>query len=427
MKCRLYSTFFVLFMMVLAFFHYADFLYKKDNRPILFFHWMPGKQLAFEKMSQKFFEETGLKVQFEHTSQTEQYQSQVLDSIHRKIKIDIFGLLASKREIADLIHEGAILNLESTYTNLSLKSALDPIAIEGLEFKKSNPFHVHQGIYGVPLEIHTFAVFYNKTILSKYGLNSKLPPKNFSDLLKIQKVLKSKEIQDFSFFSPSQYLTEAFYMNVALNTLDSSLIYKTFLGNFSYNSPEWIKVFELIRALGSFSLDQQFINNENQAEKDFLSGNLAMIYSGSWFLNILKNTRPDLDFGVFLLPPNSSEIDKVALKAPGSIFYINNESNAKLKAIDFLKWLVLPSNAMDLAQQSDSISSVTSAQTIMNPEMANALADTDRFINPFLLIEQENSYITEMIFIGVRKLLKNEITAQELAQSLANAQFQKSR
>ena len=120
-----------------------------------------------------------------------------------------------------------------------------------------------------------------------------------------------------------------------------------------------------------------------------------------------------------------SEHKTILLKSPGTIFYVNRDSSLKNEILDFLKWLALEENAAEFSKDALTISSIISARKNLNPKLQGILTQESKPIDPIKLTALEHKYIIEIMLNGVRKILQNEMTPEQLIQSLENARLAK--
>jgi raffinose/stachyose/melibiose transport system substrate-binding protein len=137
--------------------------------------------------------------------------------------------------------------------------------------------------------VHVTALFYNKALLDKAGLQ---PPKTLADMQAMVQPLKA--VGAVPLVHPSgevswNPLLVAWIQPMLVNNQPMEFTQKTLKGEVKYNGPEWIKTFEIIANLtrdgvlapGSGALDV------DAAYQLFHQGKAAMLYTGSWSLPAL--------------------------------------------------------------------------------------------------------------------------------------------
>jgi raffinose/stachyose/melibiose transport system substrate-binding protein len=142
--------------------------------------------------------------------------------------------------------------------------------------------------------VHVTALFYNKALLDKAGLQ---PPRTLADMKAMVQPLKA--IGAVPLVHPAgevswNPLLVMWIQPMLVNNQPMEFTQKALQGEVKYNGPEWIKTFETIANLsrdgvlapGSGAL------GVDAAYQLFNQGKAAMLYSGSWSLPALSSGMP---------------------------------------------------------------------------------------------------------------------------------------
>ncbi|HEX2915382.1 MAG TPA: ABC transporter substrate-binding protein [Chloroflexia bacterium] len=227
-------------------------------------------------------------------------------------------------------------------------------------------------IYGLPLTVDARGLFYNKKLLSDAGIN---PPTTWDELEQAAKKLTvwngSKleragfSMQDVGLFN--MYLQQAGGQMV---TDDGS---KT-----AFNSPQGQTVLNYWDKL--LNQDKVYqVGFEDGLGKDqdaFVTGKVAMLYTGPWMISTYKKYGKDLDFGIVPPPagPNGNRGDVMG----GFSLVIPKAAKHQKEAWEFEKWwLAQPENALMWAKTSLNIPG--NLKAIQDPYFQN-----DPFWKPIL-------------------------------------------
>lgn len=206
-----------------------------------------------------------------------------------------------------------------------------------------NSLYYKDELYGIPLDLHTVGIYYNKTILEKYNLEV---PTNREELLNVAKEVQEKEDAS-GFWSfplstvwPSEWIfTTALYQNGGkeINNDDTP----------AFNSAEGLKAMKMLADLihvhklspSTMSVDQDLFA--------FQQGKALFHIQGTWMLNAIKDSAKNYEFGVIPLSNMFTDEDnetKNQIAARSHTFVVpeskNVRSKAKQKAImTFIKYL----------------------------------------------------------------------------------------
>jgi len=186
-------------------------------------------------------------------------------------------------------NSGLIVPIEEMITNSGIDIKRDDYITDIFD-----SLYFENKLYGVPLDVHTIGIYYNKTLLEKYSLDV---PTNRSELIAAAKTVQAGEkVTNSNFWGfplstvwPSEWtFTASLYQNGGLE-IDQD-------GNPAYNSTAGINaikaVADLIHVEGisplNVGVDQDLIM--------FQTGRALFHIQGSWMLNSMKDY--DINFGV---------------------------------------------------------------------------------------------------------------------------------
>ncbi len=226
--------------------------------------------------------------------------------------------------------------------------------------------------YGLPMTVDARALFYNKKLLAAAGVT---PPTNWDELeqdaIKLTKWNGNKlQVAGFSLSDPglfSMYLMQA---GGQMLSADNS---KT-----AFNSPAGLAVLNYWDKLINTDKVYQvgFESGLGQGTDAFVTGQVAMMYSGPWALSTYEKYGKDLDFGIVPAPagPNG---DKGSVMG-GFGMVIPSAAKNKDAAWEFIKWWNADSaNALNFAKLSWNIPA--NLKAIQDPFFQN-----DPFWKPIL-------------------------------------------
>ncbi len=204
-----------------------------------------------------------------------------------------------------------------------------------------NPWRTEAGVvYGVPGSSCYGGFFYNKDIFAKYGLTE---PKTYAEFLNVCKVLESNGVTPFAFgIKDSWMVAEYLSGNVLPAAAVSSDWHRKLMNKeVDYRDPAFIKHFEMIKELAKFFPRGYEGIGYNDMQQIFLTERAAIYPVGTWELNFLETTNPDLNLGWFFMPPIKAG-DQISANFNMIMGYgINSKlSGEKLDAAKtYLNWL----------------------------------------------------------------------------------------
>lgn len=205
-------------------------------------------------------------------------------------------------------------------------------------------------LYGLPLTVDARALFYNKKLLAAKGLK---PPTTWDELEADAKALTEWDgnklvragfsLQDVGLFN--MYLQQAGGQMLTADGTKTSFNTDAGLTVLNY----WDKLLnqDKVYKLG-------FEQGLGEGTDAFVTGKVAMLYTGPWMLSSYKKYAADLDFGV--VPPPAGPKGNKATIMGGFGLVIATASQHKAEAWEFEKWwLAQPQNALLWAKTSFNI------------------------------------------------------------------------
>ena len=142
----------------------------KNEDAVKIWHWMTDRQEAFEKLAKDYYDQTGVKVVFETYAPTDVYKNKITAAASGHLLPDIYNPQSDKKELASYINAGYIADLTDEM-NTGWKDVFFEKSLIANSFEENNEWGVKPGIYGVPLDVSSLMIYYNK--------------EDFNDLLRI--------------------------------------------------------------------------------------------------------------------------------------------------------------------------------------------------------------------------------------------------
>jgi len=417
----LFSTLLAFSFLLLAFFGCAP---KKETAKttITVWHWMTDRDPAFSELAKQYEEVTGVKVNFELYAPSDAYTQKVRAAAQGANLPDIFGILGEKRDFASFIKAGYILELTPLMeeNEASWKNSFFSKALTVNEFSEGNSYNVKPGIYGVPIDIMTIQMLYNKDLFKKLGLNPKNPPVTFQELLNIGKKIKEAKIQGLVSGWGELWMIDCFASNYAFNIMGKDKVLATIKGDVPYTDPEWVQVFTLFKEMQeSGVLYNGLVTMVNKtAEQLFANDKAVFAFNGSWCVNVYKGMNPNLNYGAILPPQASDKYPMAIWGGAGSSFMVNARSKNKEEAVKFLKWLTGKDQQAYLAEATNNLPANRNSVAAISDILANFAKSMDFATHPNIWEVSEFSPVIEAFDKGIQSIIIGEKTPAEVASDV---------
>jgi multiple sugar transport system substrate-binding protein len=262
---------------------------------------------------------------------------------HPKIKIEYS--LQSKQQYRERVQsalargEGPdIFRYHVTWLPM-LKNQLDPLPAEVMSASQfestfypvaATQLRSGTNYLGLPLEIDTLALFYNKEIFQTAG---KTPPTTWDELRKtaieLTTVDEAGKIQTAGVALGTTNNVEHWSDILGLMMLQNEADLTNPTGSLAEDALSYYTIFNTTDQVWDLTLPNSIVA--------FASGKVAMAFGYSWDIFEIKSLNPDLEFGVVKAPQLSgTNVAWASFWVEG----VNNKSEHKKEAWEFLQYLV---------------------------------------------------------------------------------------
>jgi len=395
----------------------------KAVNEIKVWYWMTDRQDALETLARKYEQETGINVKLALFAPSDSYIQKIIAAAQANVLPDVYGILDKKAIFASFIKEGYVADLSADFQadNGAWEKSLFAKAVDNNRFVAGNVEGVKPGIYGVPLDVTTVQMVYNRNLLKKAGIAK--APVTFQEFVVAAQMLRRVGIMPFVTGFGETWIVDCFALNYAFNIMGEKKVMDTFRGDTPYTDPDWIKVFTVFKTLtdkGAFI--QGIVTKGNKyAEQDFALERVAFSFDGSWSVNIYKSMNPDLDYGVAPLPAFSTSNPMPVWGGAGSSLVVNNFSPNKGKAIAFLKWLTAAPQQAYLSEQTNNLPSNREASVNIPKILGDFARAVDNSTHPRVWELNEDPIVVEVFDKGIQAIMIGEKTPEQAAQEVQAA------
>lgn len=282
-----------------------------------------------------------------------------------------------------------IIHLRPYAPGIALADAghLEPLdGLNGLDAFPENALQASKGSdgkqYGVPLNMSTTQVFYNKQIFKDLGLEA---PKTWDEFIKLADTIKSKNIIPIALGTKEGWLLSAAHgIFGPAQYGGNDFVDKITKGETDFNSAEFVNSIKAMDQLKKYFPD----NYEGLGMEDirtlFFTGKAAMFPMGSWEIEVLRQNNPDLDLGFFPMPSAVGKEPTITTWVDGS-FAVNANSKNKDAAKTFLEFLTTKEFGEQFTNDFKMISAIPGVKS--KDELVNSLAEAvEKMPTPYMMV-----------------------------------------
>jgi multiple sugar transport system substrate-binding protein len=205
--------------------------------------------------------------------------------------------------------------------------------------------------YGLPWAVGTRALFWNKTLFARAGIDTSHGPESWDDLLaaarKINKL--GGGVAGYGANAGERYVLFKKFMPYAWGNGGQLL---TDDGTASaFDSPENVQALEFYLALAKAGR----VDRQDQLDEAFMQGKLGAQVSGAWLFRKIPKQAPDLHYGVALVPSPVGDRGTHASFAGGEILCSFKASKNSAGALKLARFLASRDAALMLARANQSV------------------------------------------------------------------------
>lgn len=221
-------------------------------------------------------------------------------------------------------------------------------------------FKVNEKLYGLPYTNDFMVLYYNEKIFTDNGIDI---PKNYEDFLAVIQQFREKKISPVAISGLSPYLFSMIYNELYLkNGGTQENLYAVLNGEVDVDEEPLLRTAaEKMKEIVDAGIFQDgFLSAEyGVAQNLFMQGQTAMYYTGSWDASIdgSSSQAPDVfkeNAHAMSLPVGEENSKNYLTGWYGGGYVVNNNSEQKDTAVDFLNFMMKPENYTKLAWESNS-------------------------------------------------------------------------
>lgn len=295
--------------------------------PIKLFTDKPGWQAGWDAVFAGFKEKTGIDIEMTGYTEIDTYTAAVKTGIATEEGPDVFTWW-SNYKIADLAKEGLLLDISHLYEPIEGKynpGVLDSFSYEGK-------------IYGAPVLVSAWVMFYNKPVFERLGLQE---PNTWNEFEEICDTLKENNITPIGFTIGGGW-TSFFWFQQILATNWPDAYYEICGGKKSWKSDEVEQTFKIWKDMiekGYFT--DPGIDLGNDIPPMFAKGEVGMTYCGDWYSSFFDKVElvGGTDYSIFVLPPYFEDRPKTVIYEAGPLVVSANAKHKEAAELFVEYWL----------------------------------------------------------------------------------------
>jgi len=394
---------------------------KSPATTLTFWHYFTDRADLLQELATQYQDETGVEVKLELVPGDALPQKFQAAAQADQLPDISAGWTSAGEKLAPYALEGKILNLSTVDGATEWFDEFVPSAIQGVSYTADNQWKVDAGAYLVPLDTNNMQILYNKDLFEKAGITEL--PTTLDEFIAVSKKLRDADIQPFVSGFSSWPLGSLASMYID-NMVPAAVRTAAYDGTGRYDTAEWIDfltVFDTLAKAGVFA-DGILGYDMPAAETLFASGQVGMIFDGSWALGVFNQTSPDFkNYGVFM-PPSFGDEPLTIPGGVGSTVFVVGTSPKADASVAFLKWLTEADQQKKYAETSFNIPANREvADTLKLDENIAAFAAGADKLTPASPTAMQGAVVTTMT-AGLQLIIAGTDTPAAVAARMQLAQ-----
>ena len=295
--------------------------------PLRLFTDKPGWQTGWDAVFAGFKEKTGVDVEMTGYTEIDTYTAAVKTGIPSNQGPDVFTWW-SNYKIADLAKEGLLEDLSPLFE--AEKGKYNPGILDSFSYEGA--------IYGAPVLVASWLMFYNKPVFEQYGLSE---PATWDEFMNVCEALKSNGVTPIGFTIGGGWTSFFWFQQIFASNYPDAY-YAVCQGEQSWKSEEVKKTFEIWKEM----IDKGYFTDPgvdlgNDIPPMFAKGEVAMTYCGDWYTAYFDaiELKGGEDYSMFVIPPYETGRPKTVIYEAGPICISKNAQN-KETAKKFIEYWI---------------------------------------------------------------------------------------
>lgn len=274
-------------------------------------------------------------------------------------------------------------------------------------------------IYGIPGEMETIGIFYNRSIFDELGLEE---PENLDDLRSIMTTIRDAGYVPLA-VGDQEGWEGGHLLSMALSSaIDSSGMEELFAGERSWDSPEVVAALDVWREFheAGFLPESPTAVDYDSSIAMYYSGEAAMIPTGSWLVGEIDDNT---DFETGYIPFPAVDGPGIFTGGLGSGPFISASTQHMDAAIEFLDFLASAEHAQWTVENLHTIPPIPidTAALEVSPLLEQVLDDIARLAEDFgyNIDVMTSDQFNEAMYDGVQGIFTGQSTPEDVAKELA--------
>jgi raffinose/stachyose/melibiose transport system substrate-binding protein len=310
-----------------------------------------------------------------------------------------------------LCEAGRLVNLEEEDVDTA---AIPDDVLEGARCESDG------GLYGVPFASQALVVYYNKAIFDAHGLAE---PATWDELMQTSKTLQDAGVTPYAVTGKDNWVLPMLHdLFTAPRYGGPEFEEAVQSGGTDFTDPDYVASIETMEEVTPYFPEDVVGVDYATAQTLFTSEKAAMYPGGSFELAFFQQQNPDLEMGVFAVPPPPGSVVEESM-TPGWVdasFGVNSASPDKEEALELVRWMASPEFGQMVSDELKQLNP-SEGVTPNDPLLEEISSLRNESPTPYLLL-QDFRYGeptgTDLMAAGLQSMLLGDAKPEEVATDL---------
>jgi raffinose/stachyose/melibiose transport system substrate-binding protein len=293
-------------------------------------------------------------------------------------------------------------------------SAIDEPVLEGARCQGDGE------LYGVPFATQVLAVYYNKEIFEQHGIEE---PSTWQEMVDAAETLDRADVTPFAVTGKDTWMLPIVHdVFTAPRYGGADFQQAVHSGQSTFTDPDYVASLATLEELEPYFPDDVVGVDYVTSQALFTSGKAAMFPGGSFELAFFQKQNPDLEMGVFSVPPPPGSVVDGPL-TPGWVdasFGVNAKSDEKEAATELVSWMATKQFGQMVSDELKQINPVDGV-TPNDPVLAEMIGMYEEHPAPYLLLTDfryGDPTGTDLMAAGIQAMLLGDEQPAEVAANV---------
>lgn len=275
-------------------------------------------------------------------------------------------------------------------------------------------------VLAVPFASQVWAFYYNTQIFEEQGLT---PPETWDDLIGIFDALKGAGITPLFVPAREGWVLSGYVDCIGASYLGDDYAAQLINGEVTFSDEKFVSLLQRIKDLQPYFQEGYVGNNVPDMDAAFQTGQAAMVLYGGWAANTYAEQAPDLQFDLFLSPPDEAGQEPASYVFVDGGYAVNAASEVQEAALELVRYSATVDYGQafsDITQEMSSIPGVEAPEDNVYLQRQiefseHAIQNLFRIRSPF---DQGDPPISTLLHPLMQGLLSDQVSPEEVAQQL---------